>query len=690
MAINRQDYQYIRNTLPTNKNKMSDGSLGIGVQVQNLIVELNQDNVFNQYYPEFYGTKKTLSNSWGIVSGSVEMNYAYTTIPVSYNEEDDSFYVEKDRLEVSSTRTKLTAKKSTTSSVKNGGVILQKDNFGNVIILDTYSHRFTFDFSSYPSNIPEPTLSTGWMFLKNFEKRWSNNILTVTGTSSKSSITLTATAHYGYEYQITIQGPMSAFSNKLSDNSTIGLLTAGRGWSVVKEGSKFITSYTAQTNYGVNPKVHNISLSFSYGIPTYTPTTNLGRLQHRVKLEPNTSYVLQVVDSVSMFNTVKNFIQTVQSTEEGETIVDLFEGDQYLFFQTPNDNNTDYALSIKEIGFGYQIFGVLKDSVVDLRRYKAPTQAKVFLFKSDLPWIVNKQGVIVGLKDTQRITNGTLEDECVAIEWSQDDVKKLFQSSPQVTIGDSSSLKILFPDTLSTTTQWKYAPLWEYRPTPLMNDICLVACRDYLTETTRVWNGKEVLVRRGVVRTIQRTKTSSTDHYSNAEEEISTFKIPIQQRLLADYYQYNEDTGLPAPHLTLAAKTQTVSKNLTWNRAPVFDLSLLSLLGYNNKYCADNSLTGELIQGGYKYTTVCFAWGYYERDDEGKRTNQISLLSSYSDPIFIDRQLVHITESEDATSYELTVNDYIVEKTDTLEWYYPEKKEVICIHPNISTTEYSE
>ena len=62
MAINRQDYQYIRNTLPTNKNKMSDGSLGIGVQVQNLIVELNQDNVFNQYYPEFYGTKKTLSN----------------------------------------------------------------------------------------------------------------------------------------------------------------------------------------------------------------------------------------------------------------------------------------------------------------------------------------------------------------------------------------------------------------------------------------------------------------------------------------------------------------------------------------------------------------------------------------------------------------------------------------------------
>jgi hypothetical protein len=59
----------------------------------------------------------------------------------------------------------------------------------------------------------------------------------------------------------------------------------------------------------------------------------------------------------------------------------------------------------------------------------------------------------VGLKDTQRITNGTLEDECVAIEWSQDDVKKLFQSSPQVTIGDSSSLKILFPDTLPTTTQ---------------------------------------------------------------------------------------------------------------------------------------------------------------------------------------------------------------------------------------------
>jgi hypothetical protein len=65
MAINEQflNYNLIKNTLPRVKNQISNGSLTIGSAVTNLAVELNQDNVFNPYYPEYYGETKTLSSN---------------------------------------------------------------------------------------------------------------------------------------------------------------------------------------------------------------------------------------------------------------------------------------------------------------------------------------------------------------------------------------------------------------------------------------------------------------------------------------------------------------------------------------------------------------------------------------------------------------------------------------------------
>ena len=58
MAITRQDYQYIRNTLPNGTSKNSDGTLTIGETVTNLVPELSEKNLYNPNYTDYYGTDK--------------------------------------------------------------------------------------------------------------------------------------------------------------------------------------------------------------------------------------------------------------------------------------------------------------------------------------------------------------------------------------------------------------------------------------------------------------------------------------------------------------------------------------------------------------------------------------------------------------------------------------------------------
>ena len=66
-----------------------------------------------------------------------------------------------------------------------------------------------------------------------------------------------------------------------------------------------------------------------------------------------------------------------------------YEFDQYLFFQTGNQiENCD--LSIYGVSFGYKTFGRKvndNDDVIffQLRNFEAPVQAKVYLFKSNMP-----------------------------------------------------------------------------------------------------------------------------------------------------------------------------------------------------------------------------------------------------------------------------------------------------------------
>ena len=65
MAINRQDYQYVYNTLPSEKIPQDDGTLKVGAVVENLLPRLSDDTVYN---PELdYYAGRDSSRCWSVL-----------------------------------------------------------------------------------------------------------------------------------------------------------------------------------------------------------------------------------------------------------------------------------------------------------------------------------------------------------------------------------------------------------------------------------------------------------------------------------------------------------------------------------------------------------------------------------------------------------------------------------------------
>ena len=90
MAINRQDYQYVYNTLPSEKIPQDDGTLKVGAVVENLLPLLGDDTVYN---PELdYYADRDSSRCWNIIlstSGYTQVTKEIASI------EDDTYYWSK-------------------------------------------------------------------------------------------------------------------------------------------------------------------------------------------------------------------------------------------------------------------------------------------------------------------------------------------------------------------------------------------------------------------------------------------------------------------------------------------------------------------------------------------------------------------------------------------------------------------
>ena len=162
-------------------------------------------------------------------------------------------------------------------------------------------------------------------------------------------------------------------------------------------------------------------------------TIKNGLLSTQVSLEANTSYVLQVIDATTPKNT--SFLNNISS----QTSSVSFDFGQYIFFHT-GQNAEVFDVNIFGISFGYKMYHLKtegdKNTLLQLRNITSPVEAKVFLFKTDLPWVVNKKGIVVGLNNTSLQIPVVTGEEAQSGVLTDQEVYSIFKTAPDVGVED--------------------------------------------------------------------------------------------------------------------------------------------------------------------------------------------------------------------------------------------------------------
>lgn len=588
MAINRQDYKCIYNSFSKTQNKEVTNELGIGSVVKNLVVDLNEENIYNPNFPDYYGTDGSLQNKWCCAT---EENISKSKIVNSQS-----------------------------STPVNGSI-----NYG-----------------PYQTLVQAPTSTSAGRFTHTFSKTIRKNL-------NKDDIKVTANGEPSLAWSYNSQSGLFSFNYQSGSSTRIEIRIScsfidyyvhtwsGEDIGYTGSGS---SSATTESNNGIfsitwQTPTSDASITLYYTIKGSTKqeeTIQKGLLQHQVVLEANSSYVLQIINMTSPNDRTlpKNKIAASGFS---------YEFDQYLFFQTGKQTET-CDLSIYGASFGYKTFGCKRnnnDEIVffQLRSFEAPVQAKVYLFKSNMPWMVNQNGVIVGLKEYTLFCQEEPLDEGLSATLTDKEIQSMFRTAPILQIEDSGkTLSFQLPGGVINTDnniKWKHKDMWDYtyktNKTDIMDNLCLVAVRNYLTEEVRDYSRGFYTSKYGLLRTIQRTKTSPQDLYSNADDEIKTYSFTIKpMKILSGDNKYE-------PIQLVWDETLTQLDNTT-----VFNLPVLSLLGYNYTY-------SKIIDRGisnYKYTSVSFAWATCYN-------GKINIISDYSIPLIIDRQAALITSQNKDT-----------------------------------------
>ena len=402
-----------------------------------------------------------------------------------------------------------------------------------------------------------------------------------------------------------------------------------------------------------------------------------GLLSTQVSLEKDTSYVLQVIDSTKP--KMDSEVSLGTSNVQGQTSGLKYDFNQYLFFHTGSTEEV-FDINVFGLSFGYKLYHAERDEnddihLLQLRSISSPVQAKVFLFKSDLPWIVNKNGTVVGLNSVSLEIPQEASRTCQSGILTKEEIQEAFSEAPVVDI-KNSQLIVWLPDTGNTDTQWKYADLWtgtrmaDNAPA-ICRQIRLFALRDFLITEERDYNNQEINTRRGIIRTLQRNQQNKSDHHSPVlESDVFTGFGKIAPITVGDITTGQTYISLD---FNKGATTNDNGENelvINENNGVVsVSMPLLSLLGYNYEFCKDQGHLGSSSINPYQYTSVCFAWGYE------RKSGVFSLISGCSQPVLIDRGLVSISKNEDSQIV-LTFGDVAAYKEKTP--YYGDQ-DVFCV-----------
>lgn len=543
MAINRKDYQYIHNTLGKNSIVSNDNTLKVGSKVKNLLVELNEENIWNGDFQDYYGSKPP--QCW-------EPYYKTRTANSKYLSEryENTNKVTKEEITVGND-SKIYYKYSDTLSIDNSEQIM------NIHITNIYGAPW----------LPKAT----------------------------------------YE------------------------------WSVNKPGQINFNIYSTRTLVGGR---------LSYDIEetiAEDETVKNGTLYYTTNIKPKTSYVLQVIDAILPSNVTAENINSITLTSSDE-VKRLINFNQYIFFET-GENEVNIKLEIKGLSYGYNIYGLsLGKNIYELKCLKTNIQAKIFLFESKYPWVVDNKGIITNLVGSSLKIKEESSSNPIKTSFSIKQLEDLFKEVPSFEISnEGKTIQIPLPNSILENDKWKWKNeiLWKYagqnKDYPkIMDNIYLLAYRNFLTEEIRDYNNIKISTQYGLLRTIQKTCSNSKDEYS---QEID-YNIQLNQIFISGISpQYIQSSGTfdDSPiSFNVPVGSLTIEKTTNIN------LYILPLLGYNYTYGIINNKSDI-----YKYTAISFAWGK-------KEGNKFIRLSDFSIPIIVDRSIMTISENiSDNTKYDL-------------------------------------
>lgn len=540
MAIDRKDYQYIHNSLSKNSIVSNDNTLKVGSKVKNLLVELNEDNIWNRDFQDYYGSKPP--QCW------------------------EPYYKER------------TAKSiSFTSENHNDKVTLEQMSVGN----DT---QFYFKYSG---------------------------VLTI-----------------GY--------PEQAMNIHIENTDTAPWLpNATWEWSVY---------YAGDINFNIYSTNMLVEGTLYYDMEetiAQDETVKNGTLYYTTNVKPKTSYVLQIIDSVLPSNITAENINTITLTSADNKVKRSINFNQYIFFET-GENEVNIKLEIKGLSYGYNAYSLsLGKNIYELRCLKTNIQAKVFLFESKYPWVVDNQGIITNLVGSSLKIKEKTSGNPIKTSFSTKQLEDLFKEAPSFEISnEGKTIQIPLPNSVLENNKWKWKTeaLWKYAGQStdypkIMDNIYLLVYRNFLTEEIRDYNNIKITTQYGLLRTIQKTCSN------NAQE--MNYKIQLNQKFISgispQYVQSSRTFDASPISFNVPTDILTIEKTTNIN------LYILPLLGYNYTYGIINNKSDI-----YKYTAISFAWGK-------KEGNKFIRLSDFSIPIIVDRSIMTISENRvDNTKYDLT------------------------------------
>lgn len=561
MAIDRKDYQYIHNTLEKKSIASNDNILKVGSKVKNLLVELNEENIWNGDFQDYYGSKPP--QCW------------------------EPYYKER------------TAKSiSFTSENHNDKVTLEQMSVGNDV-------QFYFKYSG---------------------------VLTI-----------------GY--------PEQAMNIHIENTDTTPWLpNATWEWS---------TYYAGDINFNIYSTNMLVKGTLYYDMEetiTQDETVKNGTLYYTTNVKPKTSYVLQVINAILPSNITAENINTITLTSTDEKVKRSINFNQYVFFET-GENEVNIKLEIKGLSYGYNAYSLsLGKNIYELRCLKTNIQAKVFLFESKYPWVVDNQGIITNLVGSSLKIKEKTSGNPIKTSFSTEQLENLFKEAPSFKISNQGKIiQVPLPNSILENQQWKWKNevLWKYAGQStdypkIMDNIYLLVYRNFLTEEIRDYNNIKITTQYGLLRTIQKTCSNSKDEYAQKKN----YKIQLNQKFLSGISpQYVQSSGIfDASPISFNVPTGILTIEKTTN----INLYILPLLGYNYTYGIINNKSDI-----YKYTAISFAWGK-------KEGNKFIRLSDFSIPIIVDRSIMTISENRvDNTKYDLTPKSNLKLTLKDSTDYYP-------------------